>query len=98
MRGRNLGSGPQSADLSALMKWCLSLGVSMGLTHPQLPMVTAFLIQAPGPLSHILFPFRHRNALFPHGRFSTLFFSMKEAESGNIVFVSCIIDFKDKQV
>jgi hypothetical protein len=42
--------------------------------------------------------FRHRNALFRHSTFSALFFSMKVAESGKIVLVSCIIDFKDKQV
>jgi hypothetical protein len=42
--------------------------------------------------------FRHRTALFRHSRFSTLFFSMKEAESGKIILVSCIIDFKDKEV
>jgi hypothetical protein len=43
---------------------------------------------------HDVFLFLHRNALSRHNRFSTLFF----AESGKIVFVTCIIDFKDKQV
>jgi hypothetical protein len=48
-------------------------------------------------LSRYIF-FRHRNALFRHSQFSTLFFSMKEAESGKNVLVSCMINFKDKQV
>jgi hypothetical protein len=47
---------------------------------------------------NVLFLFRHKNSLFRHNQFSTLFFSMKEAESRGIVIVSCIIDFKDKQV
>jgi hypothetical protein len=46
----------------------------------------------------ILIFFRHKNSLFRHNRFSTLFFSMKIAESGKIVLVSCIIDFKDIHV
>jgi hypothetical protein len=46
----------------------------------------------------VFFLFRHKNSLFRHNRFSTLFFSMKEAESGEIIKVSCFIDFKDKQV
>jgi hypothetical protein len=49
-------------------------------------------------LQHDIFSFLHKNSLFRHNLFSTLFFSMKEAESGEIVIVSCIIDFKDKQV
>ena len=50
-------------------------------------------------VAHVFFLlFRHKNSLFRHNQFSTLFFSMKEAESGEIVIVSCIIDFKDKQV
>ncbi len=48
--------------------------------------------------SHVLVFFCHKNSLFRHNRFSTLFFSMKVAESGKIVLVSCIIDFKDIQV
>jgi len=47
---------------------------------------------------HVCFLLRHKKLLFRHNQFSTLFFSMKEAESGEIVIVSCIIDFKDKQV
>jgi hypothetical protein len=47
---------------------------------------------------NVLIFFRHRNSFFRHNRFSTLFFSMKIAESGKIVLVSCIIDFKDIQV
>jgi hypothetical protein len=47
--------------------------------------------------THDIFFFRHKNSLFRHNRFSTLFFSMKIAESGKIVLVSCIIDFKDIQ-
>ncbi len=39
-----------------------------------------------------------QNVLFRHNRFYTLFFSMKMVESGKIVFVSCIIDFKEVQV
>ncbi len=35
---------------------------------------------------------------FRHNRFSTLFFSIKIAESGKIGLVRCIIDFKDIQV
>jgi hypothetical protein len=42
------------------------------------------------------FVLRHRNALFRHNRFLTLFFSMKAAESGKIVLRSCIIDFNEK--
>ena len=51
-------------------------------------------------LSHqdVLFFFRYKNSLLSHNQFSTLFFSMKEAESGEIVIVSCIIDFKDRQL
>ena len=44
----------------------------------------------------ILFP--HKNPLFPHSRFSTHFFSMKMAELGKNVLVSCIIDFDDIQL
>ncbi len=40
----------------------------------------------------------HENSLFGHNRFSTLFFSMKVAESDKIVLASCILDFKDIQV
>ncbi len=49
-------------------------------------------------LCYDTFFFRHKNSLFRHNRFSTIFFSMKIAESGKIVRVSCIIDFKDIQV
>jgi hypothetical protein len=42
--------------------------------------------------------FSPQNALFRHNRFSTIFFSMKMVESGKIVLVSCIIDFKEVQV
>jgi hypothetical protein len=44
------------------------------------------------------FTFSPQNAFFRHNRFSTLFFSMKMVESGKIVLVSCIIDFKEIQV
>ena len=36
-----------------------------------------------------------KNALFPHNRFSTHFFSMTMTELGQDVLVSCIIDFDD---
>ena len=42
--------------------------------------------------------FPDKNALFPHNRFSTHFFSMKMAELGENVLVSCIIDFDDIQL
>ena len=42
--------------------------------------------------------FPQQNSLFPHIRFSTLFFSMKMTESGKIVLVNCILDFKDLQL
>ncbi len=56
-----------------------------------------------GPLpqpgqAHYYFFFGHKNSLFGHNRFSTLFFSMKIAESEKIVLASCIIEFKDIQV
>jgi hypothetical protein len=35
--------------------------------------------------TNVLYIFRHSNPLFRHNRFCTLFFSMKVAESGNIV-------------
>ena len=44
----------------------------------------------------ILFP--HKNALFPHNRVSTYFFSMKMAEFLKMVLVSCIVDFDDIQL
>ena len=40
----------------------------------------------------------HKNAFFPHNRFSTHFFSMKMAELGKNVLVSCIIDFDEIQL
>ena len=40
----------------------------------------------------------HKNALFPHNQFSTHFFSMKMAELGENVLVSCTIDFDDIQL
>ncbi len=46
---------------------------------------------------YIIF-FGHKNSLFGHNRFSTLFFSMKIAESEKIVLASCMIEFKDIQV
>ncbi len=49
-------------------------------------------------MMNVLIIFRHKYSLVRHNRFSTLFFSMKIAESGKIVVVSCIIDFKDIQV
>ena len=39
-----------------------------------------------------------QNSLFAPNQLSTLFFSMKIAESGKIVLVSCVIDFHDIQV
>ncbi len=42
--------------------------------------------------------FGHENSLFGHNQFSTLFFSMKVAESEKIVLASCIIGFKDIHV
>ena len=42
--------------------------------------------------------FSHKNAPFPHNRFSTHFFSMKMAEFWKMVIVSCIIDFDDIQL
>jgi hypothetical protein len=53
-------------------------------------------ISAAGAADDIFF-FRHK-IHFRHNRFSTLFFSMKGAESGKIVLVICIIEFKDKQI
>jgi hypothetical protein len=47
---------------------------------------------------HDIFCFGHKNSLFGHNRFSTLFFLMKVAESEKIVLASCTIDFKDIQV
>ena len=44
------------------------------------------------------FCFAHKNSLFAHNRFFTLFFSMKMTESEKMVLVSCIIDFDDMQV
>ena len=44
------------------------------------------------------FFFPDKNPLFPHNRFSTIFFSMKMAELGGNVLVSCIIDFDDIQL
>jgi hypothetical protein len=44
------------------------------------------------------FHFSPQNTLFRRNQFSTLFFSMKVAESRKIVLVNCIIDFKDAQV
>ncbi len=46
----------------------------------------------------LLIFFGHKNSLFGHNRFSTLFFSMKTVESEKIVLASCIIEFKDIQV
>ena len=43
----------------------------------------------------IYFLLTYKNA---HNRFSTVLFSLKLAESENIVLVSCIIDFDDVQV
>ena len=37
----------------------------------------------------------HKNSLFAHNPFSTLFFSTKMIESKDLVLVSCIIDFDD---
>ena len=48
--------------------------------------------------AHDTFFFPHKNALFPHNRFSTHFFSMKMAELGKNVLVSCIIDLDDIQL
>ncbi len=48
--------------------------------------------------SPAFFTFSPQNALFRHNRFSTLSFSMKMTESGKIVLVSFIIDFKEVQV
>ncbi len=45
-----------------------------------------------------IFFFGHKNSLFGHNRFSTLFFSMKVAESEIIVLANCILDFNDIQV
>ena len=42
--------------------------------------------------------FFHKNALFPHNRFSTHFFPVKMAELGENALVSCIIDFNDIQL
>ena len=50
------------------------------------------------PAWYISPPPPHKNALFPHNRFSTHFFSMKMAELGGTVLVSCIIDFDDIQL
>ena len=47
--------------------------------------------------AHELILFPHKK-LFPHSRFSTHFFSMKMAELGKNVLVSCIIDFDDIQL
>ena len=47
---------------------------------------------------HDTFLFPHKNALFPDSRFSTHFFSMKMAELGENVILSCIIDFDDIQL
>ncbi len=51
----------------------------------------------PRPNYDLIF-FGHENSLFGHNRFSTLFFSMKVAESEIIVLANCILDFKDIQV
>ena len=51
--------------------------------------------RAPSTLNIFFSP---KNALFPNNRFSTHFFSMKMAELGENVLVSCIIDFDDIQL
>ena len=47
--------------------------------------------------AHMMHFFAHKNSLFAHNRFSTVFFSMKMAELENIILVSCnqVIDFDD---
>ena len=40
----------------------------------------------------------HKNSLLALTRFSTLFFSIKIAESGKIFLVSCMVDLDDIQV
>ena len=42
--------------------------------------------------------FVHKNSLFAHNQFSSLFFSMKMTQSEKIVLVSCFIDFDNMQV
>ena len=44
------------------------------------------------------FVFAHKNSLFPHSRFSTVFFAMKSAELDKIVLVRCIFDFDYIQI
>ncbi len=51
-----------------------------------------------GGRGHDIYFFGHKNPLFGHNRFSTLFFAMKVAESEKIVLASGIIDFKDIHV
>ncbi len=46
----------------------------------------------------MIYFFSPQNSLYRHNRFSTLSFSMKIAESGKLVLVGCIIDFKDIQL
>jgi hypothetical protein len=72
------------------------IGAGQVFSLPHLQSCVAFV--ALKAVSHVLFFFATEMHFFRHSQFSTLFDSMKEAESGKIVLVSCIIDFKDKPV
>ena len=63
--------------------------------YQQLGNKTFSSLSCGGMMIHL---FSSQNSLFTHHQFYTLAFSMKMAESGKVVLVSCIIDFDDVQV
>jgi hypothetical protein len=74
---------------------CGSLWIPQAVSWPMELVVNALLPRSIRQYYDV-FCFCHKN--FGHNRFSTLFFSMKVAESEKIVLASCIIDFEDIQV
>ena len=85
-----------------------SIGAGLGLGFgPAVDLVEGMIIPYPGPAA-VGHAFLYgifltswpttKNSLFAHSRFSTLFFSMKMAESEKLVFETCIIDFDNIQV